>query len=1343
MKRYKYFIVSGAIILITLIFAFVPHNRSFSAGTCPTPSLNYYTAYPPFITSTSVQPSVMIVLDNSGSMFNFAYSDGWSTTTTSDDNDCDPTLEGSETTVYCTDFTVGGTKIYPTFKYYGYFDPDYWYLYDGTRFNPTDPKTGSGLTGARAKTDPEWDGNFMNWLNMRRVDVIRKVLTGGLVVATGGENRLITEIADSSSRGIYKEITNAENYIPSSYSGTRTFTFDTGSSNPSKFAISGVGGTTFNLRIASVGNATPKGIVQNMWTSVRWGLSYYHPNTPTPQGGYIYASINQLSQSSFVNGINNKRPDSNTPLGETLWTNVGYFAQTTSWASVGSPGPRYQNGDYTVNNLNDPYNYGTGGQPVYIPCAKTFILYITDGEPCADGNLPAYLSDYANGKSDYNCTSSSCPAVGSFSASTFPSCSAGSNVAGIEDVALFMHTNDIRTSETKNIDDTQTLTIYPVFAFGKGSTLLRYTAINGGFIDSNGNNAPDLQSEWDSDGDGEPDNFFEADEGYELESALLNALNDILNRASSGGAASVLATTGEGEGAVYQALFIPGTQGSSATEANWRGYVHGLFLDKKGNMREDSDNNRTLDYSGDYIVQMFFDTTVGKTKADRFRDVDGNGILDCTDNNGDGRAIDAGECTTDQYIDTVAIEGINAIWEGGKLLWSKASANRKIFTTINGYSFTGSGLTLDTTKGTFHDANATALRPYLRASNASEATNIINYIRGDNVSGYRTRSFTIGGTTNTWKLGDIIYAAPTLVGRPSEKLDLIYADSTFRAFFQKYAKRRHMLYVGANDGMLHVFNAGCFNSTEIKFYTDVGGGGNCIDGSHVLGEELWAFVPRELLPHLKWLTDPNYTHVYYVDLKPKIVDARIFTSEFNSPDGTHPYGWGTILIGGMRFGGKSICVTDDFGSGAEDRTFSSSYFALDITDPEQPPKLLWTFTHDDLALTTSYPAVLRVGPRDEIGTYFVTIGSGPTDYDATSTQKGRIFALKISGTTDGDGIINSWAAGSNFWESGVDFLSGGDNVIIDDYAFMADAVTVDVNLDYKADIIYTGNTYCDNPIDLLSPEKCSSSNWKGKMYRIATKPDSASDPSTDPAQWKLSVLFNAQQPISTSPNAAMDDEGSLWTFFGTGRFWHTDDRGIDGTESWSFYGVQDTCKPWLNPSDPECANPITTADLYNSTSIDVCLGGTTDTCASLYGSPTLWETIIDNAKLKKGWYLNFPTPGERSLSRPLVIGGLVAWTTYIPNPDDPCEYEGTSRLYATYYKTGTAYYEYIFEQTSETVARSIELGIGVPSAVGGVVTGENSLKGFVQQSTGTIVEIEQTTPFGLRSRLMGWRNQCE
>src|SRR5207244_9033772 len=72
---------------------------------------------------------------------------------------------------------------------------------------------------------------------------------------------------------------------------------------------------------------------------------------------------------------------------------------------------------------------------------------------------------------------------------------------------------------------------------------------------------------------------------------------------------------------------------------------------------------------------------------------------------------------------------------------------------------------------------------------------------------------------------------------------------------------------------------------------------------------------QDLLPQLRWLTVPNYDHVYYVDLTPKVTDARIFT-----PDADHPGGWGTILIGGFRLGGSCTNCTSGKGTRSEEHT---------------------------------------------------------------------------------------------------------------------------------------------------------------------------------------------------------------------------------------------------------------------------------------------------------------------------------------------------------------------------------------------------------------------------------------
>src|SRR2546426_4818648 len=65
-----------------------------------------------------------------------------------------------------------------------------------------------------------------------------------------------------------------------------------------------------------------------------------------------------------------------------------------------------------------------------------------------------------------------------------------------------------------------------------------------------------------------------------------------------------------------------------------------------------------------------------------------------------------------------------------------------------------------------------------------------------------------------WKLGDIANANPVIVGAPTTRYDVIYGDATYASFFRRYKDRRQVAYVGANDGMLHAFNAGFFSNDD-------------------------------------------------------------------------------------------------------------------------------------------------------------------------------------------------------------------------------------------------------------------------------------------------------------------------------------------------------------------------------------------------------------------------------------------------------------------------------------------------------------------------------------------------
>jgi type IV pilus assembly protein PilY1 len=256
-----------------------------------------YCSVPPYVVQ-NIQPNVMVVVDVSGSMFNTAYYDGFHTVTTTDDNPC------TSSSSRCSGFTNPGT--YPAYKYYGYFNPDYWYTYGSSKFSQSVAKT------ARAKSGTEWDGNFLNWLTMRRTDILRKVLTGG--DKQGGEasgwDRLIGEAPDDDSRGVYMSIANASTVSP--FTGARNFTFYTGSGT-SVFNVSGSGGGDYNVSVVVPAPVT--GVLQDVvGARARVGLTIYNSATGTSsRGGRVVVPVTSGSLSSMVSTINTTRPVSNTP----------------------------------------------------------------------------------------------------------------------------------------------------------------------------------------------------------------------------------------------------------------------------------------------------------------------------------------------------------------------------------------------------------------------------------------------------------------------------------------------------------------------------------------------------------------------------------------------------------------------------------------------------------------------------------------------------------------------------------------------------------------------------------------------------------------------------------------------------------------------------------------------------------------------------------------------------------------------------------------------------------------------------------------------------------------------
>jgi type IV pilus assembly protein PilY1 len=1156
---------------------------------------------------------------------------------------------------------------------------------------------------------------------------------------------------------------------------------------------------TFNTNMAAMVDAVQESF-PSTWTPL--GESLYETARYIAQINSTYVPGSYVYPIAFAGGISNGVAFGTAGVGSIGASEISALTGAeTCTAGAG----------YIANACGrDPYFFGSNHTPAWaststqVRCCKTFVILVTDGEPTQDTNIPAGSQDYAHGQHGIHCTGAD---TSSPTAPINTTCNAHALTTApyllgehktdyasfgnhyLDDVAYWAHTNDLRpcngtapaltdgTIAVLNVtghclDGLQNISVYTFFAFGNiaGREILMHAAQLGGFEDSNNNNLPDLVTEWDKvinatgapGTDGIPDNYFESSNVDDLQDRLMATITAILRKSSSGTAISVLATSASGEGSVYQAYFYTSTVGQGGANVRWTGYAQGLFIDHLGNFREDTNQDGKLVYEDDYIVRTKYDNntvslTYGKVLVDKFEDANGDGSAD------------------NPLIPTIPgleLKDILPYWEGGKQLANTASTARNLLTWVDSNN---DGLVQAGEQMQFSTANSGTLSPYLRAAAAPyTADNIINFVRGDEIVGLRTRMLEVpigSGTYKVWKLGDPIHSTPTIVAAPRTNYDLIYGDSSYTAFYQQYQKRREVVYVGANDGMLHAFNGGYYHKSddvttpavvEHGWYTK-----NPTDNSsgRLLGDELWGFIPHQLLPQLQWLTRADYTHVYYVDLKPTVADVRIFPV-----DADHPNGWGTVLIGGFRMGGS--CGNCAAGTGAPpmivniggtNRTFYSAYFVLDITNPEVDPKLLWSFSDAGLGLTIGTPSVMRVSPTADSkidntnAKWMVLFGSGPNGYaadlPAAPAQSAALYAVDLKvGPGAGNSQVTRMPTGSL-------------------RSFLGNIASLDRNFDYRHDVAYFGRTLHDGSLP-----------WRGKMYRLTTSGCTNAPCST--STWgvanggnrsatemidtfndytDLSSVTVEMGPVTTAPSVTIDDANKVWVFFGTGRYLSNSDK-TDTAQQYLF-GIKDSVmnSGCTQTNTTNCQN----ADLVNTTNAVVCVvcaPGTNQMTdpnnPALTDVTTGANSMAGLVASKDGWYVKLVTAAgtsaERSVSSPVVLAGAVFFPTLVPT-NDFCSSTGTSYLYALYYKTGSAYSSPIIGTTTAGANTNsttrISLGEGVASQVAIHIAGTGASNGSgggggtppgtfcSQMSTGSSTCSKFNGPNPPWSRYMSWVRQ--
>ncbi|UKE75001.1 pilus assembly protein [Xanthomonas graminis] len=248
----------------------------------------------------------------------------------------------------------------------------------------------------------------------------------------------------------------------------------------------------------------------------------------------------------------------------------------------------------------------------------------------------------------------------------------------------------------------------------------------------------------------------------------------------------------------------------------------------------------------------------------------------------------------------------------------------------------------------------------------------IDYLRGD-----RSNEKANGGKlrTRTGLMGDIVNSQPVYVGSPNARLYTTASftgASAYASFASAKAARSAMLYVGANDGMLHGFDAGS-------------------------GAEKFAFVPKAAMTGLLNYTDPDYEHRYYVDGELTVSDIYDTASA----------SWRSILVGTMGRGGKGM-------------------FALDVTDPDNI-SLLWDKTSTDLAALGNNLGKPIIGQLGN-GQWYAMVGNGPNN---SGDSADLVMVNILSGDSSS---IATGAAGDNGLSSVLAWSSNNDYIVDRIYA---------------------------------------------------------------------------------------------------------------------------------------------------------------------------------------------------------------------------------------------------------------------------------------------------------------------
>ena len=440
-------------------------------------------------------------------------------------------------------------------------------------------------------------------------------------------------------------------------------------------------------------------------------------------------------------------------------------------------------------------------------------------------------------------------------------------------------------------------------------------------------------------------------------------------------------------------------------------------------------------------------------------------------------------------------------------------------------------------------------------------------------------------------LGDIVNSNIWYTGKPSSG----YQSQDYTKFRAPHhttdnpggqGDRPAMVYVGANDGMLHGFAAADWSNPQRK-----------IAG----GDELLAYIPAGIAAGaLRELTEPSYRHRYFVDGSPFTGDAYLRQSAGAEP------AWATVLIGTLGAGGKGYFALDV----TDPRRFSDAQaqdlVLFDTTDQTDDPDLGYLFSPpvvDDTVASKSRQIV-----RLNNGRWAVLLGNG---YNSTNEAPvlyihyldGALERAKLSPCTQ---PIASHVCG---------FKSSNG---------LSAPQAVDLNGDGNIDVVYAGDL-------------------QGHLWKFDLG-------SNDDKQWTVAFnnapFFVARgdkqqvQAITAAPYWRPHPGGGGMVTVGTGRNLTVEDTSSVTTET--LYALHDDSQFTVSTQGVTLKNTkvinTTLAPAFTNTLVEQKTAPT----ALAVGNVNIYQSsslAITQATQTRGWYMHFPLPGQRMLHNIRAFSG--------------------------------------------------------------------------------------------------------